>query len=128
MKKITLFILISCYMLMTTGVVAVSHYCMDRLASVSLFAAEEKKCGKCGMEKEQHSCCNDQETLVKGDADQYKAPLYVYNIPALNEMPVIITDFLLTTLLNGNNHLDNQSHSPPLPDNDLYLANNVFRI
>jgi len=115
-------------MLMTTGVVAVSHYCMDRLASVSFFTASEKKCGKCGMEKEQHSCCGDKETLIKGDTDQNKMAAYVLQLPALDKLPVLTTDFLLTKLLNGNSQFGSESHSPPLPDNNLYLANNVFRI
>lgn len=115
-------------MLMTTGVVTVSHYCMDRLASVSLFASTNKKCDKCGMDKAKHGCCTDKESFVKIHSDQNKVSFSSFELLALEKTPILTSDFLLTSLWNGNNQLRFITHDPPLPDNPLYLENNVFRI
>lgn len=128
MKKLTAYIILFCYLLMTTGIVAVSHYCMDRLASVSFFAATETKCGKCGMQKDKYGCCQDKATLIKVDTDHNKAPLTAYHLPAHHHLPVFTTEYLLTTLENGVYRNNDDDHPPPLPGNDIYLRNNVFRI
>lgn len=129
MKKAILSILLVCYVMMTTGVVAISHYCMDRLASVSLFVSRfDKKCGKCGMEKEQHACCNDQEAFIKLETDHNKTSFVVLELPPLQKLPILTTDFLLTSLFNGFYKPEYIDISPPLPDNEVYLKNNVFRI
>lgn len=116
-------------MLVTTGVVTVSHYCMDKLASVSFYTTVEKKCGKCGMEKGAHHCCNDQENFAKVKTDHFKAHAVNFKLPYLNNGVLFATDYLLSPLQNSNAYTGYQSHPPPLLlGNDLYLANNVFRI
>ncbi|MFT4092207.1 MAG: hypothetical protein QM640_01115 [Niabella sp.] len=129
MKKITVFILTICYLLTTTGVVAISHFCMDKLSSVSFYTTAEKRCAKCGMKKDAHSCCNDKEELLKINTDHFKAPVLAMALPSLDKMPVLITAFLLSPLENSKTDFTSLRHPPPLlPGNDIYLDNNVFRI
>ena len=79
------------------------------------------------MDKEKHDVAQI-ESFVKVDTDQNKVPFASFELPSLEKLPVLTTDFLLTSLLNGNTSLQNTTHSPPLPDNNIYLENNVFRI
>lgn len=81
------------------------------------------------MQKDAHSCCNDKQAFVKITTDHFKAPVLVTDFSFAGNQLVFTTAFLLSPLKNGNTQSEYLSHPPPLlPGNDIYLANNVFRI
>jgi hypothetical protein len=103
---------------------------MDRLASVHLFETEAKACSICGMETHQSKgCCRDEVLVVKLEQDQTKIPVTIFELPAPEVMPAVVSDFLFCSLQNGVQQRHFQNHSPPLLSaQDTYLQNNVFRI
>jgi hypothetical protein len=130
MKKIIITILAACYLVVTCGIVVNLHYCMDRLASTELFGGEVEKCGLCGMDLHQsNDCCRDEVQFVKMQEDQTKATVAFFELPALEALPVITSDYILTSLFNKDEQRHFHNHSPPLiSEQDTYLRNNVFRI
>lgn len=115
---------------MTIGVVKVSHFCMDRLATVSFFDVREKLCDKCGMQKEEHGCCHDEKTLVKVDTDHYKTTFRNFKSLHVSTIPVLTSIYLFSSLTNGSfESLLETNISPPLySQNEVYIRNRVFRI
>ncbi|MCH5600076.1 hypothetical protein MKP09_20215 [Niabella ginsengisoli] len=65
---------------------------------------------------------------MKVDTDHNKVSYLVYDLKNAATQPVFTTEFLLTMLQNGVYHFTHEDHLPPLPGNDIYLQNNVFRI
>ena len=64
MKRLLATILTILYMATTVGATVRVHYCMGRLADISL--ADSKTCGKCGKEKTvKKSCCRDEYHVIK---------------------------------------------------------------
>ena len=130
MKKLLVSIVALCYLVVTCGVVINSHYCMDRLASKTLFVSQGEKCGRCGMEiHESNGCCRDEVQIVKMEEDQQKTVVASYDIPAM-EMPASVPSaFIAAGFVNPYIRHYFHNHSPPLLSaHDTYLQNNVFRI
>ncbi|GAB3015368.1 hypothetical protein GCM10027051_18950 [Niabella terrae] len=117
-------------MLVTTGVVTVSHFCMDRLASVSFYGGSQKKCGKCGMEKSAHSCCNDEAAFSKISTGHFMATATAVKVMTASQQALLLTRFLLTPLQNGEQLLPTGNTDPPPlhQGTPVFLRNNVFRI
>jgi len=109
MKKITVVILLFCYLAASAGLIVNFHFCMDRLASAKLFEKKAKKCGKCGMPfGNSKSCCRDEVTIIKMEDDQKITDGSFYNAPLTWHY---------------------QTHAPPLISGQgTYLLNSVFRI
>ena len=72
MRKLLFSIFVVFYLILTSGVVVHLHYCMDRLASIALFASDHKDaCGDCGMDMtEENDCCHDRTDVIKLEQDQ----------------------------------------------------------
>lgn len=130
MKKITVAILSVYYLAIACGITVNFHYCMNRLASVKLFASDVTKCGRCGMEIHQsNGCCRDEVEIVKLQDDQQKIPVTVYEIAAQEPLSSIPSAFIAASFYNANEQRHYQNHSPPLlSGQDTYLQVNVFRI
>jgi hypothetical protein len=130
MKKIVVLIVALCYLVVTCGVVINFHYCMDRLASKTLFVSQDKKCGRCGMEIHQsNGCCRDEVQIVKMEEDQHKTTVASYDIPAPELQIVTSSAFIIAGFTNPHIRHYFHNHSPPLlSEQDTYLQNNVFRI
>jgi hypothetical protein len=130
MKKIIASITLLCYIAVTCGVVVNFHYCMDRLASTQLFAAESKVCGKCGMHTDNsNGCCRDEVKIIKMVDDQKANSYEAFELPALAPIPHLPSIFIIASLLNSKEPLHFNNHSPPLlTEQDTYLQNGVFRI
>lgn len=130
MKKITVTIFSLYYLALACGITVNFHYCMDRLASVKLFASEVKQCGRCGMETHKsNGCCRDEVEVVKLQDDQQKTTVTSFDIPAID--PVVITPsaFIAADFYNIDEERHFHNHSPPLLSaQDTYLQINVFRI
>lgn len=130
MKKIIASITIICYLALTTGVIVNFHYCMDRLGSVQLFAAETKKCGKCGMQiGKSHGCCRDEVKIIKLELDQKTPSGIAFDFPAVDFFVFSPSQFFAASFFTLAEAGHYKNHSPPLlSEQDTYLQNCVFRI
>ena len=130
MNKIIISIVAACYFVVTCGVVVNFHYCMDRLASTSLFVSQGKKCGRCGMEiHESNGCCRDEVQVIKMNEDQNKTLVASYDIPAPETTAITPSVFIVAAFQNMDKMRHFHNHSPPLLSaQDTYLQNSVFRI
>ena len=130
MKKITVVILLFCYLAASAGVIVNFHFCMDRLASAKLFEQKAKKCGKCGMHfGNSKGCCRDEVTIIKMEDDQKITEGFSYSLPALEPLSHEPSDFIITSFYNAPLSRHYESHAPPLISGQgTYLLNSVFRI
>jgi len=129
MKKFLATIVVFSYLLMSSGIVVNFHYCMNKLASTTLFAKKSKVCSRCGMKMHKgNGCCHDETTVVKLQTEHNKAQVsheIAAPVPVINHA----SDFIVAEALAlvPSKHFLN--HSPPLiPSQDRYLQNCVFRI
>ena len=130
MKKITVVILLLCYLAASAGVIVNFHFCMDKLASARLYEKKAKKCGKCGMHIETpNGCCRDEVKIIKMDEDQKVTVSFSYSLPALEALGHESSEFIIASFYNVPLIRHYQTHSPPLLSaQDIYLQNSVFRI
>ncbi len=130
MKKIIFSISFLCYFAVSSGIVINSHYCMKRLVSVHLFEASPDVCGRCGMDThESNGCCRDEVKVVKLQQDQNKITIASFELPSLEVVITIPSDFIVASFQNSEEQRHFHNHSPPLlSEQDTYLRNNVFRI
>jgi hypothetical protein len=118
------------YFAVTSGIVINSHYCMKRLVSIHLFETKAKVCGLCGMDvHDSDGCCRDEVKVIKLVQDQVKIPVTLYEIPSVEAIVPILTDYLLASLRKFDDQRHFNNHSPPLLSaQNTYLQINVFRI
>lgn len=130
MKKVIASISLLCYLVVTCGVIINSHYCMNRLASIHLFETSVDVCGRCGMDThESNGCCRDEVKVVKLEQDQNKTTIAVFDLPSLEPIVSVPSDFIATSFYNIDEQRHFHNHSPPLLSaQDTYLQINVFRI
>lgn len=127
MRKFFATISVLVYFAFTSGVIINTHYCMDRLDSVRLYAAKSDYCPKCGMHTK-NGCCHDEITVVKIKADQ-KTSSIDFSLEAPVPFAIITSHYLSAGIYNNYSHPDHLNHSPPLlTGQDTYLQNCVFRI
>jgi hypothetical protein len=128
MKKAAATILLSLYLVFSSGLVVNLHYCMNRFDSMQLGSSKSEFCGKCGMHTEDSSgCCHDAVQILKIDDDQQAASI-AFDFKAPVALPVLHNDFF--DIINAGEHsvIYSPDHSPPLSKQDTYLQNCVFRI
>ena len=130
MKKITVVILLLCYLAVSAGVIVNFHFCMDELASARLYEKKAKKCGKCGMHTENsNGCCRDEVKIIKMDDDQKVTLSFSYSLPALETPDHETSQFIIASFYNVPLIRHYKAHAPPLISaQDTYLQNSVFRI
>lgn len=130
MRKIGVFILLLCYLAFSTGVIINSHYCMNKLASIQLFVAGSKECGKCGMHiDDSHGCCRDEVKVVKMDDDQKVTGAVAFDLHALTPLAQVPSEFIVTSFYNIPLQGYTSVQPPPLlKGQETYLQNCVFRI
>jgi len=132
MKKTIALISFLCYFAVTSGVVINFHYCMKKLASVHLFESTADECSVCGMDTHEFKasgCCRDEVKLVKLEQDQNKLTLASYDIPSIEPVAIVPSEFIVTPFTNVDEQRHFHNHFPPLLSaQDTYLQNNVFRI
>lgn len=107
------------------------HYCMDKLVDSGFWHNEDKKCGKCGMDKSQekeNGCCKDEQKQVKVETEHKGVPQYQLNEVGLAILPAALfetPDTKLPTVTEQNP----LSHGPPRCGEVAdYIRNCVFRI
>jgi len=72
MKRFLVTILAILYMAGAMGATVHLHYCMDKLAGVSLLHGDNDRCGRCGMKNDDRKkvCCKDEHKTFKTSAHQ----------------------------------------------------------
>ena len=131
MKRIATFILLIIYFVTSTGATMHYHYCMGEVAGSSIWKDTEKKCGKCGMEKEEsedNGCCKDERQWIKIENDQKNnkaQPEFSKLEPGEISFVFLISTFFTSQfcLPPGESKARLRSHEIP-----TYLLNCVFRI
>ena len=85
MKKLTVAILAIYYLAIASGITVNFHFCMDELASVSIYGGEAEQCARCGMKMHKaNSCCHDEIETVKLQDDHQKATAVEFEIAAIH--------------------------------------------
>ncbi len=132
MKKFITSILAVLYLVISSGAVLHTHYCMGELVKVDLLQSQAKQCDNCGMEKtvsEKSGCCKDQHKLIKLDKDQKANDASVQLSKLLAQViPVSYSDNYLIPFFSLTEE-NPTSNSPPLHSGTaIYKRNCVFRI
>jgi len=129
MKKILVSITLLSYLVVSSAAIVNFHYCMNRLASVQLFAGKTAVCNKCGIHiKKSQGCCRDEVKIVKLPGDQQKANV-IYPIQAPIAMITVPSAYIVISSYNVSELCPQFNNSPPgLNSQDIYLQNCVFRI
>lgn len=70
-RKFLAVLLVILYVGVSTGVAINYHYCMDKLAEVSLFMSDESdSCPNCGMDDSSGGCCSNETKTLRISIDQ----------------------------------------------------------
>ena len=130
MKKIFILVISLLYLSMSTGIALNIHYCMNRVASVSLHTGEqdEDACGTCGMDKTDSHCCKDVTKVVKLSDNHQPSKIVFASLSLPADLNISNTDLILPE--QGLSAIPHLTYWPPPPRelNQLYLAYSVFRI
>jgi hypothetical protein len=126
------FILSLLYLTASTGADLHLHYCMGHLSDWSIWINnDEKKCSKCGMEKQEeddNGCCRDEQKWVKIEDDQ-KANLIIEPPSLTSEDINYLHGYTVISFFNISNDLLPQSNAPPRKKSvATYILNSNFRI
>ena len=79
--------------------------------------------------KKSHGCCRDEVKIIKMDVDQKATSNIVFELPAIDAIGQLPSEFIAASSYNIDETRHYQNHSPPLlTDQDTYLLNRVFRI
>lgn len=136
MKKVFATILAVIYLSTSMGATIHLHYCMGKLASLTLWHSEKGGCNTCEAKKtpacmgeKSKDCCKDEHKWIKLDKDHKAADatfqsmqlMAVASLPVWIELPQIYT----TSLVEEHP----LSHAPPRGRQvQLHLLNCNFRI
>ena len=130
MKRIITLFIALIYLVMSTGFVVNSHYCMGKLSSIELGRPEIKKC-ICGMRinyAKKNKCCHSKTDVVKL-ADTHKL---VQSVPTVSHLFEAETKYFYFESISYNEVyvLDNylKKLPPNLHEQDTYKHISVFRI
>ncbi|MBU6262423.1 MAG: hypothetical protein KGO00_05465 [Bacteroidetes bacterium] len=130
MKRIITLFIALIYLVMSTGFVVNSHYCMGKLSSIELGRPEIKKC-ICGMRinyAKKSKCCHSKTDVVKL-ADAHKLAPSVATVSYLFEADTRCF-YAESISYNEVYVLDNylKKLPPNLHEQDTYKRISVFRI
>ena len=76
----------------------------------------------------ENNCCHDEVKIIKLQDDQNKVTIS-YAIRGIDPVPVTTSEYIQSSIINVNELLYYNTHSPPLlTGQDIYLQNCVFRI
>jgi hypothetical protein len=128
-RLVTLFIALI-YLVMSTGFVMNSHYCMGKLSSIELGRSEVKKC-ICGMRidrAKKSKCCHSKLDVVKLQEAHKTAPSVLFQFSV---MEAVVPQFYWSAVNYTNLYtLDNylKKLPPNLHKQDTYKRVGVFLI
>lgn len=129
MKRITIILLLICYLIPSIGLSVTTHYCGGKLASISILNIKSPTC-RCGKKPMKKGCCKDKATILKiKDTQQFSKQVSLSASKTFTFQPLysVLTDLnssITTYKLNIP-----FAHPPPLQKSEpLYLLNRVFLI
>lgn len=132
MRKILIGLIAVFYLACSCGLVVNFHHCMDQLASISLFDDKDHddgNCSKCGMDKRQYSCCNDQVVSLK--IEDIHQPSFEIDLPSVQFNQIVSfendADFSFLRQTELTSFKENES-PPESLSNKRYRTLRVFRI
>lgn len=130
MKKAWVTILLLVYFTVSSGFMVNLHYCMGNFAGVQLGYADNKECGECGMSvKDKDGCCHDEVKVIKVAQEQAAASFAQFHFGVAKALLAYPQNPYLPILQLLAQHSVAPAHAPPpLPGQDIYLYNCVFRI
>lgn len=130
MKKVLIFISLSVYLALSTGIVVNMHYCMDQLASTHFYGGKSEICGQCGMETDESTgCCRDEVKVVKLQEDQQSVMIAIFDFQLPFVPAPTIQESISFFIPEDSDKAPANIHAPPLiSEQDTYLRNCVFRI
>lgn len=131
MKKLFSLILAISYFLSSTGAIIHHHYCMGRLAKISLSCFDIKKCPRCGMKKtgDDSDCCKDIQLIVKSSNPHYSpAVVFDFNNGLLPALPVKYFAPGFFFAKDIDDHYPFAAHAPPGSEPAIYIVLQNFRI
>lgn len=132
MRKVLIGLIAVFYLTCSAGLVVNFHHCMDQLASVSLFDDKDHNdgnCSRCGMDKKEFSCCNDQSISLK--IEDTHQPAFEIDIPFVQFQKVVhYNENLNCSFLSQHDLTSFQEYEslPRLLSNKRYKTLRVFRI
>ena len=131
MKKFIVTIIAFLYLFVTAGATVHIHYCMNKMVDWGLWHNDDKKCGKCGMDKSKekdNGCCKDEHKQVKLDNDHKGSASY--ELTELTSSAITLPEFEIFSLnIPSVTQQHPVSHAPPRSgDLAVYILNHVFRI
>lgn len=130
MKRLLNLFIALIYLVMSTGFVMNSHYCMGKLSSIELGRSEVKKC-ICGMRidsTKKNKCCHSKIDVVKLE-DSHKST--TSTIVSTNFIEAVIPQFYVEPELFTNAYTANQylkKLPPNLNKQDTFKRIGVFLI
>jgi hypothetical protein len=130
-KKVFILMIAFLYLTVSSGLAMNIHYCMGKVASVTFGNEQDHNdgnCSKCGMNKTETHCCNDETEFIKlTDSQQFNYLLEL--IQGSSMLPPVETIALQVSEQGNSMEPFIDYFSPPPPTlNKVYLALNVFRI
>ncbi len=131
MKKFLVAILAILYLGTTTGATVHIHYCMGKQAGWSLTHEENKKCGRCGMEKsgdEPNACCSDEQQFFKNDKDQKSSAAFQLLPLVATPLPVSFFDVSVPAHFTTPSQKLYNFDPPRSGVLSIYKRNCVFRL
>lgn len=132
LKRFVVTILTLIYLGTATGTSVNLHYCMGKLAELSLWQNESKTCGKCGMEEadnKDNGCCKDEHKQLKVDDDhKLAASIYSWNILSAALPTMVFFHFNFTEALFTSEEFPVSNAPPFVAKTPTYLRLRVFLI
>ena len=128
MKKASVIILCSFYLLVACGVNFSLHFCGGKFKGISLTQRGEAGC--CGSKKKSMGCCKEKSVVLKVKTDhQATSKVLIPDSPSKH----LFAAFVVTDFKIQNPVIDlfavPECNAPPFYDSDpVYLLNKNFRI
>lgn len=128
MKKLSAILLVSLYLVITSGFAVNVHYCMGKVSSVELESFGRAPCGSCGKKDAGNSCCRTSVKFFKVKTSHIATAVqHVFN------------PLQLVAIFRGDSRMAARSASsaippvrlhaaPPPGPQPLFILNDVFLI
>ncbi|MFZ9046546.1 MAG: HYC_CC_PP family protein [Cyclobacteriaceae bacterium] len=124
LRKIANLLLALVLLVATTGLTLNKHYCMGRLQSVAIVVSADT-CKD--VTEDPMPCCKDTSEELKVD-QMTKASFDFKSAPELHLLAVITYVLLEDTYSTLDTKTSSNQPDPPLPDQDIRVLHQVFRI
>jgi hypothetical protein len=132
MRKILIGLIAVFYLTCSAGLVVNFHHCMDQLASVSFFEDKDHNdgnCSRCGMDKKEFACCNDQIVSLKIEDTHQPASVIDFPFVLFQKIIYYKEDISNTYSHQSEKIFFKENESPPKSlSNKRYKTLRVFRI